>query len=381
MRISCSTMPPQRFKMTRRAVRRPASGVRCEKHPFCAMPVVVYEGHQMVAVPVISSRVLRGIPTFIRSEFGERALQRVNRATGLDLELIEDRNCFIPHQAVTSFADTIAREAGEPNLGLLLAPTMDVSNYGSFGSYVLGADTLGQAIHRGIEALRYHCTCDRLSVAALADEIRFSYRFALAGAAGYGVVACAAAGELLSVCRAYLPHNWRPLRIELDVEAPCRTSPFEDVFQCPVVFNAPAVAVVLERQHLAVALKRRPLRIVTIEDVARDLPDGAPRALLGVVMEQIRAQILTGHVLIDDVARSIDISVRTLQRELLHAGADFRSLTSIVRIQRATELLRQSGESITGISAELGYSSPAAFARAFRKATGTGPREFRKLGK
>lgn len=335
----------------------------------------------MVAVPVISSRVLRGIPTFIRSEFGERALQRVNRATGLDLELIEDRNCFIPHQAVTSFADTIAREAGEPNLGLLLAPTMDVSNYGSFGSYVLGADTLGQAIHRGIEALRYHCTCDRLSVAALADEIRFSYRFALAGAAGYGVVACAAAGELLSVCRAYLPHNWRPLRIELDVEAPCRTSPFEDVFQCPVVFNAPAVAVVLERRHLAVALKRRPLRIVTIEDVARDLPDGAPRALLGVVMEQIRAQILTGHVLIDDVARSIDISVRTLQRELLHAGTDFRSLTSIVRIQRATELLRQSGESITGISVELGYSSPAAFARAFRKATGTGPREFRKLGK
>lgn len=332
----------------------------------------------MVAVPVISSRVLHGIPTFIRSELGERALQRVNRATGLDLELIEDRNCFIPHQAVTSFADAIVREAGEPNLGLLIAPTMDVSNYGSFGSYVLCADTLGQAIDRGIEALCYHCTGDRLSVAALAGEIRFSYRFALAGAHGYGIVACAAAGELLSVCRAYLPHNWRPLRIELDIEAPGRTSPFEDVFQCPVVFNAPAVTVVIERRHMATALKRPPKAMMTIEDVARNQPGGAPRGLLEVVVEQIRAHILTGHVMIDDVARSIDISVRTLQRELHHAGTDFRGLTTIVRIRRAAELLRHTGVSITRISAELGYSSPAAFARAFRKATGTGPREFRK---
>lgn len=335
----------------------------------------------MVAVPVISSRVLHGIPAFIRSEVGERALQRVNRATGLDLELIEDKNCFIPHQALTSFADTIAREAGEPNLGLLIAPTMDVSNYGTFGSYVLSADTLGQAIDRGIEALCYHCTGDRLFVAAFADEVRFSYRFALAGADGYGVVACAAAGELLSVCRAYLPHSWRPLRIELDIEAPRSASLFEDVFQCPVVFNAPAVTVVIESRHMATALKRPPTGIVTIEDVARGLPGGAPRGLLDVVVEQIRAQILTGHVLIDDVARSIDISVRTLQRELHRAGTDFRGLTSATRIRRASELLRHTGESITRISAELGYSSPAAFARAFRKTTGTGPREFRERRK
>lgn len=332
----------------------------------------------MVAVPVISSRVLHGIPTFIRSELGERALQRVNRATGLDLELVEDRNCFIPHQALTSFADTFVREAGEPTLGLMIAPTMDVSNYGSFGSYVLSADTLGQAIDRSIEALCYHCTGDRLSVAAFADEIRFSYRFALAGAHGYGVIACAAAGELLSVCRAYLPHNWQPLRIELDIEAPCRTTPFEDVFRCPVVFNAPAVTVVIERHHMTTTLKRRPAGIVTMGDVARDLPGGAPRDLLNVVVEQIRARMLTGQVMIDDVARSIDISVRTLQRELQHSGTDFRGLTSIMRVRRATELLRHTSESITRISTELGYSSPAGFARAFKKATGAGPREFRK---
>jgi len=326
---------------------------------------------------VISSHVLKGLPAFARSEIGERALQRANRAAGFDVELIEDRNCFIPQQAIVDFVDAIGRAAGEPNLGLLIALAMDAAAYGSFGRYVFGAGTLGQAIERSIAALPYHSTCDRLSVTAASGEVRYSYTSALAGTRGYAAVAGAAAGELLSLFRAYLSESWRPLRIELDIETPRRAAAFEDVFQCPVLFNAPTVAIVVERRHLMAASKRTSQPTVTIEDVARDRPGGAPRSLLGVAVEQIRTRILTGGAPIDDVARSMDTSVRTLQRELHDAGTDFRSLTTAIRAQRAIELLRHSNGSITRISAELGYSSPAGFSRAFRKATGLGPREFR----
>jgi AraC-like DNA-binding protein len=82
-------------------------------------------------------------------------------------------------------------------------------------------------------------------------------------------------------------------------------------------------------------------------------------------------------VSIDSTAQSMDTSVRTLQRELNRAGSDFRSLANAARLHRATELLRHTNGSITRVSGEMGYSSPANFARAFRKATGRGPREFR----
>ena len=72
-----------------------------------------------------------------------------------------------------------------------------------------------------------------------------------------------------------------------------------------------------------------------------------------------------------------DTSIRTLQRELNRAGSDFRSLARAVRIGRAAELLRHTNGSITRVSAELGYSSRAHFARAFRRVTGSGQREFR----
>lgn len=331
----------------------------------------------MAEIPVISNRILHGLPAFLRHEIGERALLQANRAAGFDLELIEDRNCFIPHAAVVGFVNAAARAAGEPNLGLLLAPVMDVANYGSFGRYVLGADTLGQSIERAIAALCYHSTDDRMSVAIVGDEVRFSYDFALAGRAGYDIIASAAAGVLQSVLRAYLPVDWRPLRIELDIDKPRQPGLFEDFFQCPVLFNASAVTVVMERPHLSVAPRRVSWSMITIEDVARDRRGGAPRDLLDVVVEQIRALVLTGSVSIDSAAQSMDTSIRTLQRELNRAGTDFRSLANAARIERATELLRHTNGSITRVSAEMGYSSPANFARAFRKATGHGPREFR----
>jgi AraC-like DNA-binding protein len=333
----------------------------------------------MAEIPVISSHVLHGLPAFIRREMGEKALRQAIRAVGFDFELIESVNCYIPHAAVIGIVQAAARAAGQDNFGVLIAPMMDIANYGTFGRYVFGADTLRQAIERTITGLFYHSTDDTMSVAVVGDEVRYSYVFALAGRTGYGYgnTAYAAAGVLLSLFRAYLPPGWRPLRIELDTDTPSQPVLFEDVFQCPVVFNAPAVTVVTERRHLSAAPRRAPSPIVTIEDVARDRRGGAPRELLEIVVEQIRAQVLTGNVSIDSTARSIDISVRTLQRELNRAGADFRSLAGAARAQRAIELLRATSGSVTRVSAELGYSSPANFARAFRSATGSGPREFR----
>ncbi|MGQ3214533.1 MAG: AraC family transcriptional regulator ligand-binding domain-containing protein [Shinella sp.] len=333
----------------------------------------------MAEIPVISNRILHGMPAFIRREIGQRALLQANRAIGFDLELTEAEHCFIPHAAVISFVEAAARAAGDANFGILITPMMNIANYGSFGHYVFGANTLGQAIERSISSLCYHSTVDKMSVALVGDEARYSYVFALAGRPGYANAACAAAGVLLSLFRAYLPADWRPLRVELDTDGPRQTGLFEDVFQCPVVFNAPAISIVMDRHHLSAASRHPSWPLVTIEDVARDRSGGAPRVLLEVIVEQVRVQVLTGSVSIDHAAQSLDTSVRTLQRELNRAGTDFRGLAGAARVQRATELLRHTNGSITQVSAELGYSSPANFARAFRKATGRGPREFRSI--
>jgi AraC-like DNA-binding protein len=162
-------------------------------------------------------------------------------------------------------------------------------------------------------------------------------------------------------------------------QATCRAAIYEDTFQCPVVFDAPRISVQLDARRMRAGPKRQLTHLlVTGEDVARvRVACGEINHLRDVIAEQVWSQVLAGHVSIDSAARSINTSVRTLQRELNREGTDFRSIANMMRHRRALELLRDGGVSITRISTVLGYSAPAHFARAFRKATGLSPQEFR----
>lgn len=332
-----------------------------------------------MSTPVISNLTLHGLPQLIRRELGERALRRAVRAAGVDLEVVEGESCFIPHVAALRLIETAALAAGEANFGLLMSPQMDVANYGTYGQYIYAGDTLGAAIGRAIEGLSYHSSGDRMSLAVAGGEARFSYDFALAGRAGYDHVANVAAGALASVCRHFLRENWRALRIELDIPRPRSPALFEAMFQCPVIFNAPTMSVVFDRDYLgACAPARAAAHIVTLADLARERRGAAPRDPIGVIQEHIRLQVRGGSVTIENTARAMDTSVRTLQRELNREGTDFRSLANLAKAKRAHELLRQTDVSITRIAAELGYSTPANFTHAFRNATGRNPSVVRR---
>lgn len=348
---------------------------------FAPTPHKLPAGSRFDSVPVISVTALAGIPGFVRSAFGDKLLRQASRAAMLDIEAIEDQDCFIPHVTMSTFAGTVARLAGEEHFGLLLAPHLTVASYGCWGEYVLGAATLGDAIERAIATIGFHSRGDALSLGIIEGQARLSYASAARGLDGYAHVACGAAGVVMSLCRSFLPAR-SPLRcVELDIPKPRRPGAFEDVFGCPVLFDRPTMTICFDAVWLHAS---RPLRgepaLITVDDLARARVDCSKlTGLRDVLAEQIWSQVLAGKVSIESAARSLDTSVRTLQRELNREGTDFRTMANLVRSRRALELLRHSDVSVTQISGLLGYSAPTHFARALRKATGLGPQEFRHL--
>lgn len=332
----------------------------------------------MRATPVISSLALSGIPELLRREAGERVLGRVISTAGLDPERFEGERNFVPHAAVVAFLAAAARETGEERLGVLLAPHLSVLAYGIWGRHVLGAPTMGAAIARGCETLRFHSAGDRMSLHVAGDQAFWTYHFAVAGSPGYEQVAPAAAGVLLSLCRHYAPTGWRPLRIALDMPGRRGVEPYEDAFGCPVTFGAPVISIVMDAHDLGFGRRRRDRSpLVTLGDVVRARGRRAPSDPMDVLVEQIRCQVADGAVSLDRAARTMGKSVRGLQREMNAAGTGFRDLSNHLRACRAKELLRTDGVPVTTVAMELGYSSPANFARAFRAATGMTPGGFR----
>ncbi|MDN8613384.1 AraC family transcriptional regulator [Variovorax ginsengisoli] len=347
---------------------------------FAPTPWVQLPNAGVTAPPVISVTAMAGVSALVRDAFGEKVLRQAKQAVMLDIELIEEHECFIPQVTMTGFLWEIERRSGESNLGLFTAPHLSLTTYGRWGEYVMAANTLGAAIARAASTLGYHSTGDRMQITVEAGMARASYFNAMRGRAGYAHVASGTAGVLLSLLRAYLGPDFLPRQIELDIPRPAASTPFEDAFLCPVLFDAAAVSVYFDSRLLDRQVHGPyQSRLVTVEDVARVLKEPVDlNDLLGVVTAHIRAQVQTGVVTIDSTARALGTSVRTLQRVLRRdGGADFRELVNFIRMRRAKELLDGSNASIAEIATEFGYSTPANFARAFRKATGLAPQEYR----
>ena len=76
-------------------------------------------------------------------------------------------------------------------------------------------------------------------------------------------------------------------------------------------------------------------------------------------------------------ARALNVSTRTLQRQLEEAGTSFRDLGSALRQERAERLLAATDQKITAIAKELGFESLQSFTASFREASGETPADYR----
>jgi len=81
---------------------------------------------------------------------------------------------------------------------------------------------------------------------------------------------------------------------------------------------------------------------------------------------------------IEEVARDLNLSTRTLKRRLAAEGVTFSSLLDHERYQRAIELIRATDLTLEQIARRLHYSSLTNFARAFRRWTGETPGQYRR---
>jgi AraC-like DNA-binding protein len=77
------------------------------------------------------------------------------------------------------------------------------------------------------------------------------------------------------------------------------------------------------------------------------------------------------------LADLLDVSERTLSRQLAAEGCNLRELGVAIRHQRACAMLRDTVQPIEQIGARLGYGSAAAFSTAFRRRDGRSPRACR----
>ncbi len=81
---------------------------------------------------------------------------------------------------------------------------------------------------------------------------------------------------------------------------------------------------------------------------------------------------------LEEVARRMSTSPRTLIRRLRAAGTSFQIEIDAIRQQRAMDMLRRVSVPVSTIAESLGFADSAGFAKAFKRWTGMSPSSYRK---
>lgn len=80
----------------------------------------------------------------------------------------------------------------------------------------------------------------------------------------------------------------------------------------------------------------------------------------------------------DEIARRLGMSVRSLHRRLAKDGMTFQNLTETTRRELAEGLLRDERSSLSEIAFLTGFSEQSSFNRAFKRWVGHTPATYRK---
>lgn len=167
--------------------------------------------------------------------------------------------------------------------------------------------------------------------------------------------------------------------------APADVTPHRTLFRCEVEFGAEHDEVLLDRAYLAAQAggRPRPVRGLVSRYVRRRIGqtpiyDQTIRATVALAIPSVMG---TGYCNLDFIANSLGLSPKKMQRLLQQEGTSFSEVLEKVRQDMATRMVGTSNAPIANVAGLLGYSTSPPFTLAFRRWTGTSPREFRKAGR
>ncbi|WP_315785445.1 AraC family transcriptional regulator [Bradyrhizobium sp. SZCCHNPS1003] len=268
--------------------------------------------------------------------------------------------------------------SNDPLLGLKVGAALPLQAMNILGLIIIHSASLRKALAATVRYQSLISNSGRFSLSVSAHTTQLSYTI------NDGPVAMHPA-QMDSVFAGYLgllyrsaPHL-RPESIALPGAQGRVHNSYEQHFECRVILGARQPCICFRTQDLDAPW------IGADQDLLRTLVSRADLAL----QTRGRADTLVDHVVADvtamgfdrascaDVARSMGLSTRTLQRRLTELSTSFRKLVEAARMDEALRLMNDRDLSLSDISRRLGYSEPSSFSFAIRTHFGTTPRALR----
>lgn len=275
------------------------------------------------------------------------------------------------------------RQSGRPDIGLLLGQNSRISSLGYVGLAAMTAPTLGEALAIVLKYEHLNSQCYRGTSQLQAEGAQTAMVFY--SIAPYNAYTCFVVDGVLSAWVKLLQllsgQCGLVQKAEIEFDAPNYVGDYQRAFQCEVRFGAPRNAIVLNSSDLDIPLPEANEQLHAkllrkcdqlLNQIA--LADSYRNKVLKVLGTMLHGQTPS----IDEVALTLGMPSWTLRRKLKEEDSAYQSLVDEMRRDVAMSYMKNTDLTFGEISYLLGFSTPGAFQRAFKRWSGQTPGEFRK---
>jgi AraC-like DNA-binding protein len=311
----------------------------------------------------------------------------VLRAVRIPPRLLSEPESTIRVSQVDRLVHEVFRRTGRTDLAFEVGKLLTANSHSFVGFGMLNSATLDQALRFEAQYFRLVMPSFRMRYTAGPDfaDMHFTPVAAMSHLClsfHLEAIGMAALREVSDLTGDRRP----PCRLDLSIAEPPHARRYaRELHDVRVRFEADGVPSV----KLRVLADPRTLKLAMADSHALRVAEARCRALVQQVagggrfadwVAMTLHEVAEGLPSVEELAATLNISKRTLNRYLAREGTSYRELAGRIQHEIACERLARGGMSVTECAYSLGFTDRANFARAFRARAGYSPGRHRAAG-
>jgi AraC-like DNA-binding protein len=308
--------------------------------------------------------------------------EAVLRQAGLPMALFNQGKILVSTEEFFALYRGIAEAADGPGFGLKLGTEERIERYDPIKIAALSARSFRDAVERLSRYKQLTCP-EEIRVVERGNESAVQFVWILAGEKEPPLLVDVCFAWIVSIGHRGTGRPLNPKRVELH-RPPAHREMYEAHFRCPVKFKSNQNALIFSRtdMELPFVTYNADLLAAVAPQLEAELREQLAQKTFSEQAKGILKRLLAGQRPgIDDLARELHLSTRTLQRRLTDQGITFQRLLEDARRELAHHYLLHSSLQLNETAYLLGYEDANSFFRAFHHWEGTSPGQWRVLQK
>jgi AraC-like DNA-binding protein len=276
----------------------------------------------------------------------------------------------------------ISEASNDPAFGLKLGTEDRVERYDPIKLAALSARSFRDALQRMARYKQLTCP-EQIRVVERGNECVVQFVWLLAYEKEPPLLVDVCFAWIVAIAQRGLGRPLSPKRVEFQ-RSPTHREMYGTHFRCPVKFKASHNALVFSKadMELPFVTHNAELLAIVAPQLEAELAEQLGHKTFSEQGKAILKRLLAGQRPgIQDLARELHLSTRTLQRRLTEQGLTFQRLLEEARRELAHHYLLHSSLELNETAYLLGYEDANSFFRAFHHWEGTSPGQWRVLQK